>query len=117
MAALEPELRGAERVRAVFARVASGDTRVADLYAEDGVVNYGPYGRAEGREAIRAFYKENIERANPRPRVEAVLENPPLFVALVDVPTDDGDMRALDLFHIDDDGIRSLEIYLRHPSS
>lgn len=114
MAALEPELKGADRVREVFARVAAGDSSVADLYAEDAVVNYGADGKAEGREAIRAFYRENIERAHPQPRVEAVLENPPLYVALVDVPTDEGHMRALDLFEVDDEGIRSLEIYLRH---
>jgi hypothetical protein len=114
MAALDPEIRGADRVREVFARVAAGDASVADLYAEDAVVNYGAQGKVEGREAIRAFYRATIERVHPQPRVEAVVEDPPLYVALIDVPTDDGHMRTLDLFDVDDEGIRSLEIYVRH---
>ena len=44
----------------------------------------------------------------------AVPAGPPFFVALVDVPTEGGPLRALDLFHVDDEGIRRLEIYLRH---
>lgn len=114
MAAIEPELQGADRVRAVFTRVAAGDLSVADLYAEDGVVAFGPSAQVEGREAIRTFYAEHIEREVPKPTVEAVLEQPPFVVALVDVCTDDAHLRALDLFTVDDEGIRCLEIYLRH---
>jgi hypothetical protein len=108
---LDPHIQGPDRIREVFVRVRNGDLRVADLYAEDAVVTYGHDGRAEGREAIRIFYRRTIETIRPQPRVEAVLEAPPLYVAVVDVPTTAGHHRALDLFEVDDKGIRRLEIY------
>ena len=107
-------MKGADRVREVFARVRNGDLSVAELYAEDGVILFGSDGRVEGRDAIREFYKGAIESIRPQPDVEAVLEAPPLYVALVDVPGTDVHHRALDLFEIDDAGIRRLEIYTRH---
>jgi hypothetical protein len=110
---VDPDPRGADRVRAVFAGVRSGDASVADLYAEDGVIVYGDGDRVEGREAIRAFYRGAIDAIRPQPVVEAVLEAPPLYVALVDVPSEGVHHRALDLFEVDDRGIRRLEIYTR----
>jgi hypothetical protein len=101
-------------VRAVFARVRDGDLSVADLYAEDGVIVYGNGARAEGRDAIRAFYARAIDGIRPEPRVEAILEAPPLYVVLVDVPGVDVHHRALDLFEVDERGIRRLEIFARH---
>jgi hypothetical protein len=109
----DAHLRGADRVREVFARVRKGDTGVADLYAEDAVVLYGPSGRAEGREAIRAFYAGTIASIAPQPQVQGVLESPPFYVAIVDVPTTAGQHRALDLFEVGDNGIRKLEIFSR----
>jgi hypothetical protein len=102
-------------VREVFARVRRGDASVADLYTEDGVIVYGrgDGDRVEGREAIRAFYQGTIDAIRPQPTVEVVLEAPPMFVALVDVPTEDVHHRAVDLFELDDTGIRRLEIYPR----
>jgi hypothetical protein len=114
VSAADPHLRGADRVREVFARVRDGDLGVADLYAEDAVIVYGDGARAEGRDAIRAFYARAIEGIRPQPRVEAVLEAPPLYVALVDVPGTEVHHRALDLFEVDDTGIRCLEIFARH---
>jgi hypothetical protein len=107
----DSQIRGADRVREVFARVRQGDLTVADLYAEDAVLIHGREGRVEGREAIRAFYQRTIEGIHPQPQVEDVLERPPRYVAIVDVPTTDGHRRALDLFEVDDEGIRRLEIY------
>jgi len=108
------ELRGAFRVREVFARVRNGDVSVADLYAEDAVIVYGPAGRAEGREAIRAFYTAAISAIGAQPQVEDVLEAPPFYVAIVNVPTQTGLHRVLDLFELDESGIRKLEIFIRH---
>jgi hypothetical protein len=108
---LDPHIEGSDRIREVFARVCAGDLSVADLYAEDAVVTYGHGGRAEGREAIRKFYQHTIEAIRPQPRVEAVLEAPPLYVAVVDVPTTAGHHRALDLFELGKRGIIRLEIY------
>ena len=113
MTAVDPHIRGADRVREVFARVRNGDLSVADLYADDGVIVYGDGARAEGRDAIRAFYARAIEGIRPEPRVETILEAPPLYVALVDVPGTDVHHRALDLFEVDDAGIRRLEIFAR----
>jgi hypothetical protein len=114
MAALDPQLRGADRVREVFARVHRGDEGVADLYADDGVLLVGD-SKIEGREAIRAFYRKTIDSIHPKPEVQTVLENPDsdLYVAIVEVPTDRGHMHALDLFTVDDAGIRQLEIFNR----
>ena len=69
--------------------------------------------QVEGREAIREFYRRAIDRIRPEPVVETVLEAPPLFVVLVNVPSADIDHRALDLFEVDGSGIRRLEIYAR----
>ncbi len=109
----EREITGADRVREVFARVRNADPAVADLYAEEAIILYGQNGRAEGREEIRAFYVRTFEAISPQPQVEAVLEEPPRFVAIVDVQTGDGHRRALDLFELDGDGIRRLEIFSR----
>jgi len=113
MGTSDPHLRGADRVREVFARVRNGDLSAADLYADDAAILFGDDGRVEGRDAIRAFYKAAIDGIRPQPRVEAVLEAPPLFVVLVDVPGTDVHHRALDLFEVDERGIRRLEIYIR----
>jgi len=61
------DIRGADRVREVFARVGNGDLSVADLSADDGVIVYGDGARAEGRDAIRAFYARAIEGVRPQP--------------------------------------------------
>jgi SnoaL-like domain len=104
---------GADLVREVFARVGNGDLSVADLYTEDAIILYGPDGAAEGREQIRAFYARTIEAISPKPQVETILEDPPRFVALVNVPTATGHHRAVDLFEVAEDGIRRLEIFSR----
>ena len=106
-----PELVGADRVREVFRRVAAGDHRVADLYAPDGVIQHGAHDLVEGREAIRAFYQAQIETIAPQPAVEAVLEQHPRYVAIVNVPTGDGFRRAADHFTLGDAGIVRLEIF------
>jgi hypothetical protein len=49
----------------------------------------------------------------PKPQVETLLEDPPRFVAFVDVPTASGHHRAIDLFEVAEDGIRRLEIFSR----
>jgi hypothetical protein len=114
MAASDPHLRGADRCREVFARVRNGDERVADLYSDDGVVLAGDQ-RVEGREAVRAFYRKTIDTIHPRPEVQAILTGPDpnLFAVIVEVPTDRGHVHALDLFTVDDEGIRQLEIFNR----
>jgi hypothetical protein len=113
MTVSDQEIRGADRVREVFSRVRNADPTVADLYTEDAIILYGQNGRAVGREEIRAFYVRAFEAIFPQPQVEAVLEDPPRFVAIVDVPTRDRHHRALDLFELDGDGIRRLEIFSR----
>jgi hypothetical protein len=111
MSAGDPHIEGTERVRAVFSRVRQGDSSVADLFGEDAVLTYSGGGRVVGREAIRAFYQQQIESIRPQPQVVAVVADPPLFVAVVEVPTSERHYRALDLFEVDDSGIRRLEIY------
>jgi hypothetical protein len=71
--------------------------------------------RIEGRSAIRSFYADTIAAIHPKPEVQVVLTTPGsnLYVAIVEVPTDRGHMHALDLFTMDDEGIRQLEIFNR----
>ena len=113
MSALDPHLQGSDRVREVFTRVRRGDSAVADLFAEDAVLLFGSDGKLVGREAIRAFYARTIESIHPRPEVDEVLEAPPRYVAIVDVPTSKGRQHAVDLFELGDEGIVRLEIHSR----
>jgi hypothetical protein len=117
MSAIDPEIEGEARIRAVFSRVRQGDLSVADLYAEDAVLTYSGGGRVVGRAAIRAFYQQQIESIRPQPHVTAVLRDPPLYVAVIEAPTSEGHYRALDLFEVDDSGIRRLEIYSQGQAS
>jgi ketosteroid isomerase-like protein len=104
--------KGEQQVRGVFAAVAAGDADgAAALYAPDGVIQYSATDAVEGREAIRAFYAMQIETIAPQPSVEAVLEQHPRYVAIVNVPTGDRFRRAADHFTLGDDGIERLEIF------
>ena len=108
----DSELHGAARVREVFARVHDGDAEgAASLFADDALIQYSGRDRVEGREAIRAFYQSQIDTIRPKPEVESVFEQPPRYVAIVNVPTTDGQRRALDLFEVDERGVRRLEIF------
>jgi hypothetical protein len=110
---LDPDLRGADRLREVFARVRRGDASdVANLYAKDGKIIFAG-GQVEGRTAIQAFYLRAMETMHPQPQVEAVFEEAGRFVVIVNVPNDQGVTRAADLFDLGDDGIRQLEIFSR----
>lgn len=108
-----PEIQGVDRVREVFARVRAGDLGVAELYAEDAVLISGAGVRSVGRDGVRAFYQQAMAGMRPKPEVEAVLESPPLYVAVVNVATTEGSRRAVDLFHLDGGEIQSLEIFSR----
>ena len=107
----DPKIRGADRVREVFRRVAAGDVGVADLYAPDAVIQYSSDAVVEGREAIREFYRLQIFSIAPQPSVEAVLEQPPRYVAIVNVPTGDGFHRAADHFTLGHEGISPLQTF------
>jgi hypothetical protein len=111
---MDPHLRGEDRIREVFARVRKGDDGVADLWAHDGVV-IAAGTRIEGRDAIRAFYRSTIDTLHPQPEVQVVFGSPgsDQYVVIVEVPTDRGHIHALDLFTLDDEGIRRLEIFNR----
>jgi len=109
--AIAADSQGSDRVREFFARVRNGDAGVADLYAADALLTYPGGGRIQGREAIRRFYEQTIATVHPQPQVEAILEAPPFYVAILDVSTTEGRRRVLDLFELDDGGIRRLEVF------
>ena len=100
-------------VREVFNRVRAGDSRVADLYLEEGIIRV-PGHQISGREAIRAFYQNTIDTMHPQPEVQEITTCDDLVIAIVDVPTDVGPHDAVDLFDVGPDGIRSLTIFPRH---
>jgi hypothetical protein len=106
------QLSDSDLVHEVFVRVRSGDLSVAELFAEDAVLFYENV-RAEGRDAIRRFYQRTIEHVQPDPRVAALLESPPYFIALVDLPSKLGHLHAVDVFQLNGSQIRQLEIYIR----
>jgi ketosteroid isomerase-like protein len=111
MAALEPHLKGADRVREVFARMCRGDAAAAaNLYAEDGRICFSG-GEAQGRVAITGFYQRATDNLHPQPRVEDIFEKASRYVAIVDVPNDKGRTRAADMFELGEDGIRQLDIF------
>jgi ketosteroid isomerase-like protein len=110
MAALDPDIQGSDRVREVFARVRAGDNRVADLYAEDAVVQLLEH-EIHGRESIRAFYQQTIDAIHPKPEVQEVLKSADRYIAIVHVPTDAGTQNAVDFFELGEDGIRRLVIF------
>jgi SnoaL-like domain len=116
MSALDPDFRGAARVRELFARVRNGDSRVADLYADNGVVVAGG-NEIHGREEIRAFYQRTFDAIHPKPLVETILQSPPWYIAVVDVPTSAGRQRAIDLFELTDEGIKLLVIFSQSSAS
>jgi hypothetical protein len=107
-----PDVQGGELVREVFRRVREGDLAVADLFDEDADLYYHDV-HAHGREAIRRFYRRTIDVMAPRCTVETLLETPPLYAAMIDLPTTKGHMKALDLFELGPGGVQRLEIYIR----
>ena len=114
MAALEPQIQGEARIHELFSRIRAADENAADLYADDGVFLMGGR-RVEGREAIRDFYRRGFGIYQAQPVVQQVLSAPgsDMYAALLEVPTNHGLERVFDLFIIDDEGIRQLEVFSR----
>jgi hypothetical protein len=105
--------QGRAIVREVFARVRRADPSVADLFAEDAVITIPGAAPIVGRDAIRAHYERVFANLAPQPQVTVLLAEPPHYVGVIDVVTTDapGGSRAVDLFDVGEDGIRSLAIY------
>jgi SnoaL-like domain len=98
-----------EVVGELFARVRAGDIAVADLYAEDGVLDTGD-ATCVGRDAIRDYYARVLQ-SGIQPNVEALYAKPPLYAAQLCVTTPGGEVRVLDLFEVGDGEVRSLRVF------
>ena len=106
---MEPE----EIVRELFARVRAGDIAVADLYAEDGILDTGD-AVCTGRDAIREYYARVLQ-SGIQPNVEALYRKPPYYAAQLRVTTPGGAVRVRDVFQIEDGAVKTLRVF--HPES
>ena len=94
------------------------DIGVVDLFHDDACL-IGLGSKRSGRAAIRAFYRDVIERAGPVPRTagpllaDASRVAAEIFIALPGGST----LHVIDLFHVDDGRIRSLTYFLADHSA
>jgi SnoaL-like domain len=97
-------------VREVFARVRNRDPKVADLYHEDATLTADDTAH-HGRDAIRAFYLGVFSGSGPHPQVRGLWANGSIYAALLEVTRDSGGViHAVDVFDVDQDGIRSMRV-------
>jgi hypothetical protein len=97
-------------VREVFARVRNRDPAVADLYHQDATLTANDTVH-EGREAIRAFYLGVFSGSGPHPQVRGLWNGGSVYAALLEVSRDSGGViHAVDVFDVDNAGIRSMRI-------
>jgi hypothetical protein len=88
------------------------------LYAED-AIRYGHDGQIQvGRTAIAEFYRSYPPVSRPYAEVECLLVNGPFIGALLRLPADShrGGW-CLNIFEIDETGIRSLRVLLEKSAS
>lgn len=98
------------RVTEVFARLRRGDDGAADLYRQDGALKSAASGGSiHGRDAIRAFYRNHIDVKKANPFVEKVVQEGNIAAAVI--VDSDGVRVAIDIFELDDTGIRSMEVF------
>ena len=102
-----------EVVEAYFERMRAGDPNVADLFGESAQL-VGLGNRVVGREAIRAFYTEAIERGGPQPSLAGPLMCDGGRVAAeiwIDL-ADGSKVHVVDLFHVEDGQIAQLGYFV-----
>ena len=103
----------ADTVLAYFERIRGHDPAVAELFDESGEL-IGLGGVTSGRGAIRDFYTESIARASPTPELMGdLLVSGSRVAAEIRIQLADGtSMHVVDLFHVEDELIRSLTYFV-----
>ena len=102
-----------EVVEAYFEKMRGGDVTVADLFHESAEL-LGLGRHVSGREAIRAFYADAIERGGPQPRLAGPLMSDgrrvaaEIFIDLAIGVT----IHVVDMFHIEEGEIRLLNYFV-----
>ncbi|MCP3983543.1 MAG: nuclear transport factor 2 family protein [bacterium] len=96
-----------------FSRMRAGDKAVVDLFHDDATL-VGLGTTRTGKDAIREFYENTIERAGPSPRSAGPLLADGARVAAevyIDL-SDEVSIHAVDLFIVEEGRIRSLSYFL-----
>jgi hypothetical protein len=96
-----------------FSRMQARDPSVVDLFDDDACL-VGLGSKRSGRDAIREFYHNIIDRAAPSPRRvgELLVEGSRVAAEIyIDLPNG-STVHAVDLFHIERGRIRSLTYFL-----
>ena len=96
-----------------FARMRAADNSVVDLF-HDNATLVGLGTTRTGKDAIRDFYQDVIERAGPTPRAAGpLMVNGSRVAAEVFIDlSDDVSVHAVDLFVVEEGRIRSLSYFL-----
>jgi len=100
-------------VQEYFARIRARDISIVDLF-DDHATLIGLGTTRSGRDAIREFYLDVIERAGPTPRsVGPLLAHGPRVAAEILIePAGGQTVHAIDLFVIEESRIRALTYFL-----
>jgi len=100
-------------VEEYFARVRARDIGMVDLFHDDARL-IGLGGEKSGKEEIRAFYANVIERAGPTPTlVGGLLASGDRVGAEIQIALEGGaTVHAFDLFVVEDGRIRSLTYFI-----
>lgn len=96
-----------------FSRVRAGDVSVVDLFHDDAIL-IGLGTKRTGRDEIKAFYEDVIERAGPSPQlIGPLLADGSRVAAEVAIDFPNG-MRvcAVDIFKVENSRIQSLTYYI-----
>ena len=103
----------AETVLEYFERIRGRDPAVAELFDESGEL-IGLGGVTSGRDAIRDFYADSIAHASPTPELTGdLLVSGSRVAAEIRIQLADGtSMHVVDLFHVEDELIRSLTYFV-----
>ena len=106
-----PKSREESIAREFFARMNAKDTKILDLYAENAVFVSPDGERVQGKESLRGFFARTFARG-PSPIVKSILIDGGTVAVVVESALGDGShSRAVDLFEIGPDGIRSQSVY------
>lgn len=98
-----------------FDHVARRDPKIIDLYADDAML-ITPEGRTmRGKTELESFFAEIFERG-PKPSIKEVISDGGKVAIRVEALLDDGrTSRAVDVFDVGENGIRSQLIYRQIP--
>jgi ketosteroid isomerase-like protein len=106
-----------EVVLEYFKRIFELDPAVYDLYADDAIFVMPTGERIESKNEIRAHIDarfSNSPHLKP-PTIQKLLTSGSTAIAVLEATFEEGVVRAVDVFELEDGVIKSLSIYLQEP--